>query len=91
MSTVWYKFFKEIADIRLGGVSAPTVGDVINTQTQVQEQLVATDTAVQASIVQSNAIATAVNTQTTVSQQNGLAGSSQIPKAPTLNPRIAQQ
>lgn len=87
MNPVWYKFLKEIADNRLGGVSAPTVTQVVDTQTQVQAQITATDTVVQASIVQSNAIATAVNTQTAVSQQNNLSGANQIPKAPTLSTR----
>lgn len=47
MSTVWYKFFKEIADIRLGGISSPTVPQVIIQTTQTQAQVLDVQTGVQ--------------------------------------------
>jgi len=40
MAQSWYKFFQEIANRRLGGIDAPTVADVIVTQSAVQASVV---------------------------------------------------
>lgn len=79
MTPEWYRFFRYIAEDRLGGASAPSIGDVENTVTAAQS-------AVTQNIVAISAVTEAVNTnaqslQTTiqVAQQNSLAGANQIP------------
>ena len=39
MSPVWYRFFREVADNRLGGIDAKSLPDVVSTQTAVQDQV----------------------------------------------------
>jgi hypothetical protein len=77
----WYRFLQYLVNDRLGGINAPSIGDV---QTNVVAAQVAvtqnvSDIATLGTVV--NANAAALQTSTQVAQQNNLAGSTQIPPA----------
>lgn len=82
MSRPWYLFFKEVADHRLGGISAESLPQVSVKQDQVNTYLVDVQSGVTNMGVQVSAITGIVNTQTEVAQTNDLAGSDQISKLP---------
>lgn len=88
MTPEWYRFFRYIVEDRLGGPSAPSIGDVQTTVASVQD-------AVSTNVVSVAAITDAVNTnaaslQTTieVSRQNSLVGATQISN-PVQAPRYS--
>lgn len=83
MSRPWYLFFKEIADNRLGGITAESVPQVIVKQDQVNAYLVDVQAGVVNMGAQVSAITDTVNTQTEVVKNNALSGSSQISKLPS--------
>jgi hypothetical protein len=68
MSQVWYKFFREVADRRLGGIDAATLPDIATTQTEVQDQVLSVASNIQSVASQVSAVTDVVNTQTQVSQ-----------------------
>jgi hypothetical protein len=83
MSRPWYLFFKEIADHRLGGISAESVPQVAVKQDQVNAYLVDVQAGVTGMGIQVSAITETVNTQTEVAQTNALSGSAQISRLPS--------
>ena len=83
MSRSWYLFFKEIADSRLGGITAESVPQVIVKQDQVNAYLVDVQAGVVSMGAQVSAITDTVNTQTEVAKNNALSGASQISKLPS--------
>lgn len=82
MSRPWYLFFKEIADKRLGGISAESLPQVSVKQDQVNAYVVDVQAGVTGMGVQVSAITGVVNTQTEVAQTNSLSGADQISKLP---------
>lgn len=90
MAKPWYLFFKEIADNRLGGISAESVPQVAVKQDQVNSYLVEVQSGVTSMGVQVSTITDAVNTQTEVSKANSLSGSDQIPIVPRYNPKLLE-
>lgn len=76
MAKPWYLFFKEIADRRLGGISAESLPQVSVKQDQVNAYVVDVQAGVTDMGVQVAAITGVVNTQTEVAKTNSLAGSS---------------
>lgn len=88
MSRPWYLFFKEIADNRLGGISAESVPQVIVKQDQVNAYLVDVQAGVVNVGAQVSAITDTVNTQTEVAKNNALSGASQISLLPSY--KLAQ-
>ncbi len=84
MTTPWYRFFKEVAEWRLGGIEASSLPDILTTQTNVQDQVLAVQQGVQSVGSQVSAVTQVVNTQTQVSKQNNLPGSAQLSTLPSF-------
>lgn len=85
MRPEWYRFFRYIAEDRLGGANGPSVPDVASSLGDVQS-------AVTTNVGAVNVVAAAVNTnagvlQSTVevTKQNSLAGSDQIGRPISVN------
>lgn len=90
MSPAWYRFFREVADNRLGGIDAPTVPDVVTTAKQTQAQVLTVKQDADAAIQTVNSCVDAVNTTKQVAVNNNLSGSTQIPTLQRLNPKVPQ-
>jgi hypothetical protein len=86
MSRPWYLFFKEIAERRLGGITAETVPQVIDKQNQTNTFVTDAQTNLAGMAAQVNAVTGVVNTQTQVSQTAGLPGADQLPIVPDYRP-----
>lgn len=78
VSPAWYRAFVEAFENRLGGVSAPGIGEVITTTANVQAQIVGVQTLATGALTVANASADAVNTVAAVSQSAGLPGADEI-------------
>lgn len=86
MTPEWYRFFRYIAEDRLGGASAPSIGDVQTTVGDTQ-RAVTTNVAQIANVIQAvNTNAQVTQTQTQVAQNSGLTGASQIPQPILVEP-----
>lgn len=86
MSRPWYLFFKEIAERRLGGISAETVPQVIDRQNQTNAFVTDAQTNLSGLVAQVNTVTEVVNTQTQVSQAAALPGADQIQSVPDYRP-----
>lgn len=81
MTPEWYRFFRYIAEDRLGGASAPSIADVQTTVATVRDAVSTNVISVSAITDAVNANAQSLNTAIAVSQQNSLTGATQIPPA----------
>lgn len=79
MTAAWYRFFNEVAENRLAGISGPKMTEVLATSTAVQEQIVNVQTLATGALSVANASADAVNTTAAVAQDAGLPGADSIP------------
>ena len=87
MSVPWYKFFQFVADIKLGGPSAPTVTDLSTNVVAVKQEAVSANATAAAVAVQAAANAIALEATKQVVQNSSLPGSTQIPPV-VLNTEI---
>lgn len=80
MEPVWYRFFKELAENRLGGKNGRTLPQVVTTVEQTQTQVVATS----AQLTETIAYARSVDETATVLRQvaidNALSGAGTVPE-----------
>jgi len=83
MTTSWYRFFREVADHRLGGIDAATLPEIVTTQASVQDQVLTVQQGVQSVGSQVSAVTDTVNTQTQVSKESNLPGSDQLSRLPS--------
>lgn len=79
MTVPWYKFFSFVADVKLGGASAPTVTDLASNVISVKTDAVAANATAAAVATQAAANAVALEATKQVVVNNSLAGSAQIP------------
>jgi hypothetical protein len=79
MSVPWYKFFSFVAEVKLGGASAPTVTDLSNNVITVKSEAVAANVTAAAVATQAAANAVALEATKQVVVNSSLAGAAQIP------------
>jgi hypothetical protein len=79
MSVPWYKFFSFVAEVKLGGASAPTVTDLASNVVDVKTEAVAANATAAAVATQAAANAVALEATKQVVVNNSLTGSTQIP------------
>lgn len=75
----WYRFFQYVAEIKLGGVNAPSIPAVASATTAIAETAASAQTQVSAVIQQGQTNAEALAAARQVLQDNSLAGADQIP------------
>ena len=75
----WYRFFQFVAEIKLGGVSGPTLPDVVTTVTETQATAAAASASVTEIAQQTTANAEALAATVQVAVVNSLTGADQIP------------
>lgn len=90
MTPEWYRFFRYLAEDRLGGPNAPSIGDVRTTVTSVQDAVSTNVVSVAAVTDAVNANAASLQTAIEVSKQNNLTGATQIPD-PVVAPRYSSK
>ena len=81
----WYRFMDHLAEVRLGGRSAPSLPDVVTTVENTQAAAVQSGQQVSALTQQGQANAESLNVVRQVVQNNALTGAAQIPPV-VLNP-----
>ena len=90
MTPEWYKFFRYIAEDRLGGASAPSIADVQTTVGSVQQAVTSNVAAVSLVTDAVNTNSQSLSTTIEVAKNNALTGATQIP-SPVLAPRYTNQ
>lgn len=83
---VWYRFFHEIAEIRLGGVQGSTVAQIETSVSQTQTEVAATTTYAQSVATYAQGIAATATATAEVAQNNSLSGAGSIPSPPEPPP-----
>ena len=78
MRPEWYRFFRYIAEDRLGGATGPSVPDVASSLTDVQSAVTTSVSAVNVVSAAVNTNASVLQSTVEVTQRNGLAGSDQL-------------
>ncbi len=79
MDPTWYRFLDYIANVQLGGITGPTLGDISTTVDSTRSSAIAAQTSVSqvAQTVNANASTLAATVQ--VAQTSALPGATQIP------------